>query len=479
MNMTTKHRVPGARAAGLAGVLALVATACTRAPETAQRAGRIDRDAGAQAVSVPPPREGAIGDDGLTVVLDEVIQALARDDPAAEVARALGSIGTWRGRVIDVRPRPPWLARATVAWRDRDRGVDWIALELTAPVAAQALIDALVLSPATAPPGAPPPVLTATFDHGSVEVRMDAPTAGAVTRLTLRWLPDEYAHERQTFAWDIQLGALVDELPTRKADEIAASFGIRRRGVARWIGVTPRPRWLAGAVVRDAKAGTGPRTIVELSLVDPVPVTELAGELDLEPSTTPDVLVPRTRSSTWFAGDLTVTVEATGPGEVGRQRVRYDWAPLARPRAVTPSAAIAATPWYGLVRELEQRLARGDDADAIEARLASPEAVAARPWLTSLGFTRTDRAPSLVGLVTLDLSTPIAADDLIAAFGHYEEDIPIHFFEEPLDLAFDPIVTPKGTLRITATLEEPGTRAPDGTVRWIVLRWEPSSAPHR
>ena len=106
----------------------------------------------------------------------------------------------------------------------------------------------------------------------------------------------------------------------------------------------------------------------------------------------------------------------------------------------------------------------------------------ARPWLRRAAVQRADDAPRSVEHVTLDVEPAIAVAELIAAFGHYEELVPIHFRDEPLELAFDPIVVGRGTLTIVTMLEEPGTRAPHGTVRRLELRWtaaSPASAGRR
>ena len=75
--------------------------------------------------------------------------------------------------------------------------------------------------------------------------------------------------------------------------------------------------------------------------------------------------------------------------------------------------------------------------------------------------------------MTLEVTPAIPVRELVPAFGHYDEWIPMHFRDDPEDLAFDPKVGTRGQLRVRATLEEPGTRPPHGTVRQFALIWTP------
>jgi hypothetical protein len=180
---------------------------------------------------------------------------------------------------------------------------------------------------------------------------------------------------------------------------------------------------------------------VELTLAVPITVEMLLKELDLVVAgpEAPDIYVAPPGSLSAMEGRLTVTLEPPVASVDGSpQRLRMTWEPYDELRVPPPSSALVATPWYALVRELERRLLAGDGADAVEAWLRS--GAGERPWLAASSVRRQNDRPDVIDKVDLTLTSPLPVTDVIAAFGHYVEWIPIHFRDDPLDLAFDPVV---------------------------------------
>lgn len=465
---------------GLAVVMVMMA--CGRGGTAVEGERGAARDGGDGVVNGSAGGEAAeggvaIGDDGMAAVLDELVHAVARGDEVDELASVMGTVMGRLGRVVVVRPRPAWLLGARIGLRADGEAATDVQLELAEAATREALATAMGLSPEPMVEG--PRVRAVEFADGAVEVSMDGP-AMAERRLRLRWVSGRQWPQGPA-SWEVKLGALIDELRDEGPDELAPRLGLRRPGAR--IAVSPRPRWLAGADVRQEDAVGGKRTVVDLALAEAIDPPRLARKLDLQavPGRS-GTFVPVPGTLAALEGELEVAVAPGRPGERVKQRVTMRWRAFERPRVPAPPPEIVATPWFALVQELQRRLGRDEDADAVQAWLRGAQDPVARPWLRRAAVQRAADAPRSVEHVTLDVEPAIAVAELIAAFGHYEELVPIHFRDEPLELAFDPIVVGRGTLTIVTMLEEPGTRAPHGTVRRLELRWtaaSPASAGRR
>jgi hypothetical protein len=159
-----------------------------------------------------------------------------------------------------------------------------------------------------------------------------------------------------------------------------------------------------------------------------------------------------------------------------------DAAPTASPGAGVPVASrgsVSSAPWRALLLAAKDAFLRGDDLATVAGLFGRATRDGARlvvqplPWMSIAQFD--DDRGTLE--VSIWLKQGVRGTDVTEAFGRFTEEYSMHPYDDGVTLEFEPTGNARGTVTISATMDEPMTVPSDGTISAMSVKWVPASPP--